>query len=436
MYLLVRVFNKMHLSLSPRRDKMVSGVARYLLVQFFAGLLIFFFLGVSLAFPSAASSLGPPDRVIALGDVHGDFVNVCAILRWIHLIDEQNHWTGGNTTLVQTGDLIDRGAKGLEVMDLFMTLQTEATKAGGNVVLLLGNHEVMNIVGDVRYVAPATYASFADHESESRRKAAYQAYAAWVAAHEKVLAAITEPTLPTSEQDWMAQHPAGFVEYREAFSSEGKYGKWIRQHPAVARIGADIFSHGGISPALVSMSLEQINSQVREEIETFDKTMQELVSRKVVLPFFTIREVILAVQLELLQQQSSNTPPDAEYHKRLEQMRNFKNWLSTRDDGPLWFRGYDGWNDQEGDQQVRKILASYGANHFVVAHTVQKTHHIRSRFGGSVFLIDTGMLSSYWPGGRASALQIQKDGKFIAQYLDGQEVLWDEKHPAPVAKPN
>jgi len=71
----------------------------------------------------------------------------------------------------------------------------------------------------------------------------------------------------------------------------------------------------------------------------------------------------------------------------------------------------------------------------VVAHTVQQPTRIRSRFGGKVFLIDTGMLATYWPGGRASALDI-RGGKYTAQYLDGQEVLLEETTPASAGKAN
>ena len=106
-----------------------------------------------------------------------------------------------------------------------------------------------------------------------------------------------------------------------------------------------------------------------------------------------------------------------------------------RDEGPLWFRGYDGWSDEEGGQRISQILTAYNATHVVVAHTVQKSAHIRSRFRGTVFLIDTGMLSTYWAGGRASALEILKDGKFIAQYLDGQEVLVEKTNAAPSDAP-
>ncbi|MBZ5657925.1 MAG: metallophosphoesterase [Acidobacteriia bacterium] len=398
--------------------------------------LVLLLLGVGLLdSTSVASSDNTPERLVVVGDVHGDFDDLCRILKRAGLVDDQNRWIGGTATLVQTGDLVDRGPKGREAMDLLMGLEKEAAKAGGQVVPLLGNHEVMNILGDLRYVTPQGYAVFADNESEKRRKAAYQEYAVWCASHAKLLAELKQPTLPATEEEWMARHPVGFLEYREAFSANGDYGKWVRHHAAVVKIAGVIFLHGGIHPNLASLQLEQINSQIQEEIEEFDKTKQELVSRNVILPFFTIQEIVVAVQGELLAERAAETPPDAENRDRLVRLLDFNSWLCMRDDGPLWFRGYDQWNEEEGAPQIGRILAAYDAAHIVVGHTVQKAAHIRRRFEGKVFLIDTGMLSTYWPGGRPSALEIRA-GKFTAQYLDGAEVLFEERPPASVGKGN
>jgi hypothetical protein len=425
-----RFLIKVNLFLRIEAGKIVSQSAGIFLRRACAGL-VFFLLGVALP-PSyaTASTDRAPEKLVAVGDVHGNFDDFRLILRRTGLMNDQNRWIGGTATLVQTGDLLDRGPRGREVMDLLMGLEKDAAKNGGQVVPLLGNHEVMNILGDLRYVTPQNYAAFADNESEKRRKAAYQEYAAWYASHAKWLAGIKQPALPATENGWMAEHPAGFLEYREAFSPDGKYGKWVRQHAAVVKIGEVIFLHGGISANLIALRLERINSQIREEIEEFDKTRQDLVSRKVILPFFTIHEIAVAAQVELLAQRAAETPPDLEYHNRLVRLLGFNNWLCMRDDGPLWFRGYDEWSEEEGDRQIDRILATYNVAHIVVAHTVQNKGRIRSRFGGKLFLIDTGMLSTYWQGGRASALEIQSSGKFAALYLDGQEVLFEEKHPA------
>ena len=77
-----------------------------------------------------------------------------------------------------------------------------------------------------------------------------------------------------------------------------------------------------------------------------------------------------------------------------------------------------------------RLLAAAGVERFVVGHSVQEDRRIRVRFGGAVFLIDTGMLASYVPGGRASALEIA-DGIVSAIYAgEPREVIWQAARPA------
>src|ERR1700692_1528767 len=148
--------NKTNLFSRAQAGKMVSRTAGILLCRVGAGL-VFFLVGVGLP-PSnaAASSDKATARLVAVGDVHVDFDDFSLILKRTGLVDDQNHWASGNATLVQTGDLLDRGQKGSEAMDLLMSLEKEAATNGGRVVPLLGNHEVMNILGDLRYVTPQT----------------------------------------------------------------------------------------------------------------------------------------------------------------------------------------------------------------------------------------------------------------------------------------
>ncbi len=375
--------------------------------------------GWAWAAPAPAQSLG---SVIAIGDVHGDFDNLVAILQHTGLIDQQKHWVGGKTTLVQVGDLLDRGPKPRDVMDLLMALEKEASKDGGRVESLLGNHEMMNIMGDLRYVTPENYASFADAKSEERRRSAYKNYIRWRESHAALLAELSPP-MEQTEAEWMARHPAGFIEQREAFSPKGSYGRWLRGHAALVEINGVIFLHGGISPSLASMKLNAINSRVRDEISAFDSYKQYMVDEKLILPFFNLQEITVVAQAEISAEKKSKVPSNPELQARLSQLLQFPGWVSVGTDGPLWFRGYDQWSEEEGSAQVDKILQSFKADHLVTGHTVQKGGRIRSRFGGKVFLIDTGMLSSYYPGGRASALEIQNHDKFTAAYMDQQEVL-------------
>src|SRR5271169_5444202 len=371
----------------------------------------------------------PPNSnplLVAIGDVHGDFDDFCAILQRVELIDEQRHWTGGKATLVQLGDLIDRGPRPREVLDLMISLDEQAAKAGGQVVSLLGNHEVMNLMGDLRYVSVGNYASFVDSESEKRQTNALQKYMAWRKHHPQLLAELNQPVLPETEAEWMTRHPPGFVEHRDAFSPNGIYGKWLRQRSAVAKIGGVIFLHGGINPDLTSLELDQINERIRSEIHQYDEARQYLADENVLLSFFTLQEAIAVAQAELIAERKQRTSSSEPLQARIIQFLALGSWLCVREDGPLWYRGYDQWSEEEGVSRVEKILGAYNATNIVVGHTVQKTAHIRARVGGKIMLIDTGMLSSYY-GGKASALEIDADRKFTAVYLDQQVVLLEGK---------
>ena len=384
--------------------------------------LILLVLALTVSSAPKAAVAASATSVTAIADVHGDFEDFVAILQKSGLIDKQNHWAGGKTNFVQLGDLLDRGPKPREAMDLLMALEKQAANEGGRVEALLGNHEMMNIMGDLRYVTPENYASFADENSEKRRHSAYSDYAKWREHHGALLAELSQP-LELTEAEWMARHPAGFIEQREAFSPSGVYGKWARRHDAVAEIDGVIFLHGGISPAFASTKLSAINARVHEEISTFDSCKQYLVDQGLILPFFTLQEVVSVLQAEISAEQKSRVPTNPEIRAKISQLLQFPDWASVRTDGPLWFRGYDQWSDEEGNAQLVKILQAFKADHFVTGHTVQKQGRVRERFGGKVFLIDTGMLSSYYPGGRASALEIENKVKFTAEYMDQKTVL-------------
>jgi hypothetical protein len=311
-------------------------------------------------------------RVVAIGDIHGDFDAFFGILQRTHLVDPGGRWSGGNATLVQTGDFLDRGPKARAVMDLLMTLQREANRQSGHVIVLMGNHEAMNIYGDLRYVTGNDYAGFADDKTAARHKGVYPS------------------------------RPPGFVERCEALDAEGRYGKWIRALPAVARVDDSIFLHGGISPELAGWTIEKINDTVADEIRAFDAYRQFMVAKKIALPCNTLDELTDAARAALEKAKGK----DAE---TLKGFLEYGGWLSLRENGPLWFRGYAQWTDAEGAPQIQRLAEAFKVARFVVGHTPQ-AGEIVPRFDGKVFLIDTGMLSSYFTGGRASALEI-KDGK-------------------------
>jgi hypothetical protein len=316
-------------------------------------------------------------RVVAIGDIHGDLDAFTGILQRAHLIDNSLQWAGSGTTLVQVGDFLDRGPKARQVMDLLMALQKNAPRRGGRVIVLLGNHEAMNLYGDLRYVTANDYAAFANDKDAARHKAEYPG------------------------------HPAGFAERCEALSADGVYGKWIRTLPAIVRIDDSIFLHGGISPDLASSSIDKLNASIAAEIRSFDAFRQYMADRKLAKLCSTQDELIAAAQMAMTKAKGK----DAEI---LQGFLASGGWLSIHEKGPLWFRGYAEWTDVEGAPQIQKLVEAFGNARFVVGHTTQPGQ-IVSRFDGKVYLIDTGMLAGYIPGGRPSALNIQ-DGKITFTY--------------------
>jgi len=387
-----------------------------------------------LALPLLQPAWGATDsfRVVAVGDVHGDLDALVSILQEAEIIDDQRRWSGGNATLVQTGDILDRGAQDRQVMDLLMELEKQASKSGGRVVVLLGNHEMMNIMGDLRYVAPEVYSSFVDEKSEQRRQKAYQDYVKLIKQRAQALGKETSIT-PDFERQWMGEHPPGFLEYRKAMEPKGKYGSWLRERPAIVQIADTIFLHGGIHPSLASLDVKEINQRIKNEIQAFDTYTQYMVQEKLILSFFTMNEIVSSAQAELERREAAG---GRNKDRQLTQLLNFGSWLSTHPDGPLWFRGFAQWSEEEGAQQLPQLLKAYEVKRFVVGHTIrsllrtlgggtpQLPVQIQMRFQGKVFLIDTGMLSRYYRGGQASALEIQ-DGKFTAIYLGGRKELGD-----------
>ncbi len=288
------------------------------------------------------------NRVVAVGDVHGGLEDLVDVLRTAHLIDGRNRWTGGNTHLVQTGDLLDRGPDSRKVMDLLMDLEQQAKQAGGMVHVLLGNHETMNLNGDLRYVTHDEFESYKTSDSARVRSEAYEALAD-----------------PAQKQDrkyrkkWEDEHPLGWAEHRAALSGAGRYGQWLRKKNAVEKIGDALFAHGGISPKYVSLSLREINSRIRAELEN---------------PAKQAGGIVLDPQ------------------------------------GPLWYRGLAEAPESTLAPHVEAVLSAFAVKHIVIAHT-PTPGVIFPRFDGKVILIDVGLSKAY---GEARACFLMEDTQLYA----------------------
>lgn len=361
-------------------------------------LLAFLFL------PAYAQTADAPKRVVAVADIHGAYDAFVQILQRAELVDGNQHWNGKQSIFVQTGDVLDRGSKGRQSLDLLMQLEKEAPSQKGKIVALIGNHEMMNILGDLRYVPKEEYANYADAQSVKRQDEAYTAYQQWRSEEAKTANQTQSAPAASDEQAWKQMHPPGFVEQRAAFAPDGKYGRWLRKHQAAARIDDVLFVHGGISQAMVNLTLDDINRRVAAEIRLYDTAFQYLAEQKRILPFFTIEEVLPAANQEVERLSKNPREQDRQMIQVLQTLLTLGSWLSMSENGPLWFRGFAEWSDQEAATNLPPLLKAYKVNHFVVGHTVEPKGTIVSRLQNAIFCIDTGMNSAVYQGGRASAL--------------------------------
>jgi hypothetical protein len=158
--------------------------------------------------------------MFVVADTHGEYEILVAMLRKHGVVNAKLGWNYGRGDLVVLGDVFDRGSNQLEILWLLYQLEGEARRAGGGVHLVLGNHEVMVLTGDLRYLNPKY--------------------------------------VQTTQL-------MGVNSYSELFGPTSVLGQWLRTKPVVLKINDLLCLHAGISRALVDsgLNLRQINAGVR-----------------------------------------------------------------------------------------------------------------------------------------------------------------------------
>ncbi len=386
-------------------------------------------------------------RVVAIGDIHGAYDGLTTILRRAELVDEQLRWSGGRTILVQTGDYTDRGTDVRQVMDLLMRLEKEARAAGGQAIVLAGNHEIMNAMGDLRDVTPDICATFATAKSEAVREEAWKRYERLAQSRASVMTP-PPPVYSQTREAFMAAHPPGCLEYREAMGPNGVYGKWIRGKDIAAVVNGALFMHAGLNPSRPApASIAEVNDQVRQEVKRLDAYRKRLSDRRLALPFFDLQEIIdvgvveLTVATRALEaaKTEGTEPPafDVPTLREAQAMLEIGKWSLIDPEGPLWYRGWATSPEDATAAQVLPFLDQMKLARIVVGHTPTGERRIDARYGGRVVVIDTGMLASYYKG-TPSALEIA-GGRLKAIYPDGEVELTPAKAArmsAPAGSPS
>lgn len=310
-------------------------------------------------------------RIVAVGDLHGDYDVWIDIARGAGLVDGKNRWIGARTILVQTGDIADRGPDSLKIIRHLQKLQKEAPKAGGRVIVMLGNHEAMNVTGDLRYVDPGEFAAFKDAHSEAFRQAVWDSNSKLFIANYKT----KHPEMNDKQirDAWFSSTPLGMLEHQRAWAPDGEIGRWIATLPAVIKIGDTLFAHGGLSAPYTAVGgIDQINARASGAIKMRETSYSSIINDP--LGPLWYRGLITrgaAFETEVSEAAAASGMP-------------------ARPRPPI-------------DQELEMVLTAFGAKRLVIGHT-PNLKGIDISHGGKLVRIDTG--NSRYYNGQPSWLEI------------------------------
>jgi len=356
------------------------------------------------------------ERIVAVSDIHGAYDALIETLQVADVIDENLSWSGGKTHFVVTGDLLDRGPDSRLVMDLIMRLEQEALLAGGRVHQLLGNHEVMNLTGDLRYVADEEYAAFLDMESKKDREYWYKRFRGEYPA---------DSDEATIRWQFDEKAPPGYFGHRKAFRYDGPYGKWLLQKPLMVVVNDTAFVHGGIPPFVAEHGLEGVNGELKQELHDFVTTRAALEDKAVLSPIVRFKEI------PKLLTRMAKAGQLHEIDLRTAQMAiDLGGSRLHGPEGPTWYRGTASCNSLIEGDSLSAALDVVGAERVVIGHTTTITRRVQQRMNGRVVEIDTGMLKNSYDGS-GHALIIE-DGELSVVNQDGSQDLVPLVHPVRV----
>ncbi|MFT6956080.1 MAG: hypothetical protein ACJAYC_001082 [Halieaceae bacterium] len=371
-------------------------------------IVIFFLASVNLTWATSRYDISAPGRVVAFGDVHGAFDDWTALLKELNVIDALHNWSGGNTYLVSTGDLVDRGPGSRKVVELLMKLSEQSSAAGGAVHLTLGNHEVMVMTGDLRYVSKAEFAEFAGDETQADRDKLYADY--------RKLNTGGEDTTVRAAFD--ENYPPGFVALRKAYSSDGKLGTWLMEQPFVIKVNDKVYMHGGIASLASEESLDSLNQQVQKELRDFIGSMEALRAAGVMPLHVGYHDRLTFLNARAEEYVAAYPKRQADWFPSLQQVFEAQEALVFSDDSPNWYRGTASCHPLAESYNTERFLKRVGASQLVMGHTPTRGK-VQARMDGLAIRLDTGMLKSVYKG-QASALISEGETTYV-HYLGSQE---------------
>ncbi|KAJ7170825.1 Metallo-dependent phosphatase-like protein [Mycena crocata] len=362
------------------------------------------------AFASTSSRQSFTRHIVAVGDLHGDLKNAQTVLQFSGVVDAQGNWTGDADFFVQTGDIIDRGDDTIKLYSWMEKLRVQAAATGGVLLTHLGNHEVMNAIGDWRYVYPSEIKTFGGVAARQKMISTGQIGRAWAQNYTATSRLPLHPHLgPPNTPFPPGDHPVHF-ERDDDYDENHNDRYYDASHPISH--SALSFVHGGLSPTY--SNLAPFPTKINELSSSF---LSKLQNRPQPAPH------------------PPNPYPGLPYGTTHEEAELYDS------NGPFWYRGWATDAEDKACVDVEKVLARTGTRRMIMGHTPDFTG-IVSRCNGKIIIIDTGISHAY--GGALSALSIhytftpigeneQGEHRWIerevvsALYVDRQETIVEEE---------
>ncbi len=377
----------------PSRRRHMARIARILLAS------------VALILPMAPAASGAQpqvewkgvERVVAFADVHGAYSELTALLQSQGVVDGDLRWSAGKTHLVSLGDLLDRGDDSRKVMDLLMRLQTEAASSGGQVHVVVGNHEAMNVLGDLRYVTRGEYASYIEDEDPAIREARRKEFLG------------RQPGRTEAEFDKL--FPPGYFGQRSLLGPEGLYGRWLLAQQVAIVVNDTVYMHGGPSLALGNRSIVELDRDYAAAVNAYLAAEAPLTDAGLLVfeDSYAQRARNAQARLDAMptgEAKSALAPQVARFAKADDDPLIGSN-------GPNWYRGAALCNECAEADVLRPFLHRTGVQRVVVGHTVARNGTAVSRFDGAVVKLDAGMNRAVYHG-RPAALISDASGSRVA----------------------
>ncbi|KAK9940892.1 hypothetical protein M0R45_017526 [Rubus argutus] len=297
----------------------------------------------------------PGRRIVAVGDLHGDLDQTRCALEMAGVLssDGEDSWTGGETVLVQLGDILDRGEDEIAILSLLRSLDIQAKAEGGAVFQVNGNHESMNVEGDFRFVDSGGFDECIDFLEylDDYRDDWDEAFVDWIGVSKRLK---EDRKMPQNYWDpWnLVRRQKGVIARSILLRPGGPLACELARHAVVLKVNDWLFCHGGLVPHHVAYGIERINREVSQWMKGLSKNDDDPD-----IPFIATRGYDSVVWNRLYSRDSSD---------------------------------FDDYQSNQIHSILEKTLQAVGAKAMVVGHTPQ-TVGVNCKYNCSIWRIDVGM---------------------------------------------